>query len=1222
MKINTMLKCAAVLALGFAASTGFADDLRWVDWSGDCKMGTAANWDPQQVPQAGDNLTICWTGSGTKTVKNDLDVVYGNVTVVITNSSDSRVEISTGELRVSDGFSFLGQGGTVYFQTAVTGTGEFLVSNVAGTVYLPTAPTNGRFYSGDFMLRLGTLAAQAADVLGSETSHGKITICGTSTTAGFHGKLTTSGSGWSVWNDIYYDNTTSVFAFHPNFAVPLRGDVYFTGGGGTLQGAGSTTVVPLHCYGKWRKWTPEGRATRTDTLKMFVQGMGIAFHGGYEDTSTTALVLWNNANTKVILDCDVTLPNGIAFDGAGKVEFWRDLVSDDPLPLSLKAGSVVDLHGTVQKIGNITVASGAVPVITNTASGGGIIWSPTADSALYPVPTGDYTLSLDADGVVGTLGSSSASSIDVKAGTLVISSGAEMPNVTNWSVAAGATLDVRSSALPQNRTLRLASGANLDIANGVVLTVAKAYSGGERLAPGDYDYGSGTLHVIDVACTWTGAAGDGNLANAGNWDTGSVPDSGDRAIFASETTLSLSGSLDARRIDIGAGTVILLADGASFRAAEYSFGAGSTVGSAGNALLEIAGSGTYGDIPVTRDVVVSVTGGAVEFASASASDGALRLEAYAAAAVSVAAGETLQVCTFKVDGAYVNPGAIQAGEGTLYVYTKPVDPAGSWSVWTGGAGSANRSVFAGANWQGGETPDLVTGAAKLRFPDGAEVEVPSGDVRAYAIEFQGSFSSSGSGKIVVGEGGASVAAASVSFDNVVGFSAVPQVWNLSGAAASVTFGGALETPCDGDVYFLGDGDSTVSGGLGSVSFMVACAAYMNAGVTVSNALAKVRNGQALGRARGLTVWHKKCDLPDSSEFFTPGTVVKFPLRVHGHYGYFFNNSSADASLVFDEPVRFSFDTEYTSQPDYTPTSSYYKHMFNGSSAYLCCGRNLTFNAPVVSDGTLTVAYVGNTDGKGLFFNDTLTIGGRFYINSYGANVSLAKAGGGTWSDLFAMNSSYDNIVCGAENVFDPARCLLYYNNSGTIDMNGHDQTVTYLWANFSLTAATVPEVDSSGDVAVLHLTNAGGRSYPFRFTGKAGVEFVMKSNQSINLCNGVSDTAGPLIVSGGTLKINGTAAWNGSGEVRVASGAKVSAEIANALGRKSRVVLEEGGVLGLDVNQTVRCLTLGGVGQEPGTYGAVGSGAEHEFDGSYFSGTGVLTVLKPTYPTGMTLIFR
>lgn len=1211
------LVCAVV---AFVCGVSLAADLRWVNWNGDLKAGTASNWEPAQVPQAGDNLTIFYNGSGTKYWHNDLDIVYGHITVALTNTSNTRVDFDQKEVRVTDGFSFVGEGGSLYPRTAITGTGEFLVDNAGGTCYLPTSPTSGRVYSGDFMLKRGQLSPSAKDVLGSESEHGKITIVAhkSGNSPIDFGKLVTSGSGWSIYNDIYYDNTSSAFAFHHDHQVALRGTVYFTGGGGTFQGAGSTTV-PMESYGKWENWTPEGQAQQANTIHLFVQGGGIVFRGGYED-KIHPMSIWGSAASKVTIASEVVLPQGVLFKGAGTLVFACDTASATPLPLSLQTGSIVDFAGTSQKIGDITVAANATPTLKDSVGGGEIVWSPTKDSTFAPAPEGRMAVTFDAEGVTGTFGSAAdITAVSSEAGTLVIPAGAALPNVTTWSVSKDATLSIAAVGLPRAGVVRMDEGSTFELAEGVVLEVYKAYVGTELLAPGDYTYGEGTLRVVELVYTWTGAASDGDLNNPQNWNVLEVPDVG-RVFFSSAEPLSLHGTLTGDVIELADGTVLSLADGSTVSAGDYQFGEGARIESAGAATLEFTGTSTCADLPVSPGVTVKVSGGTVTFASDRIGGGNLNLETYAAEGVAVAAGVTVSVYTLKVNGEYVNPGEIAAGGGTLSVYTKPVDPAEEWSVWTGGAGAEDKSIFAAANWEGEQTPDLASGEAKLRFPAGAEVEIPSGVARAYQLDLQGAFTTTGEGSLAVGAGGAAVAAAEVTFGTGVDFLATPQQWLLDGAAAKITFAGPLGSRTDGDVEFLGNGNAKVLNGIGNVTFLSACAETMTAGVVVSNLLTDVKHGEALGRERGLTVWAKGYNYTGfGAHLFQTGLVVKFPVRFYGHRYELTNSTSGstDNVLTFDEPVWFYCD------PD-----------LGGTAVSLTCRAWYVFNAPVWTEkGANSMnACMGGAD-YGFFFNDTLTlegsgVDGRYFAAGSSGWLHLAKPvrqGG----DIFAVNATSVHLDCRGADVLDPNKGIIFYYKGGTFRLNGHDQSIPYIWPNFAFDSNSFVTVDSQDDVAVLRLTNPQPNykngDYPLVCTGKAGVEFVMvQSTQTCTLKYGVSNTRGPLIVSSGTLAFAEGAKWCGRGAVKIANGAKVQTGAADVFGSAElghRVGLEiaAGGILDLGANQSMRYFIHDGKDMEPGTYGAPGSGAEHEMD--CFTGTGILTVTSVPKP-GVMLIVR
>ena len=1204
------LVCAVV---ALVCGVSLAADLRWVKWDGDFNTGTAANWEPAQVPQAGDNLTIYYGGDGTKYVHNTLDIEYGKVTVIITNTSSTRIDFDKNELRVTDGFSFLGNGGTVYFRTSLSGTGEFLMDCQDSTLYLPVSPVSGRTYSGDFMLKKGTLNANAEGVLGSKESHGTITILVYAPTAGQYGKLTTSGS-WPLWNDIYYDNTSSAFAFYPARNTPLYGDVYFSGGNGTFQASGDSTI-PLPCYGKWIRWTPEGRTPQNNTIRMHVPKAGVVFYGGYED-ETHAIEMWEDANDKVTLACDVNLPYGVTFignTGAGTLAFARDKVSKEPLTLTLKSQSVVDLGGTEQSIGDFSAVAGAK--FTDSVGGGTIVWTPTTDTTFIPALVGNLSFALDAEGRTATLGSAELSgTVLAQAGTLVIAPDAELPNVTAWEVSAGATLDVRTSLQADKGILLLDENGTLSLAQGVVLTVFKAFVGETRLASGDYTYGQGTLRVQNPLYTWTGEAGDGDLNNPVNWNYHELPNAGEDVLISAANPLTLHGTLAASKLTLGDGTVITLAKGAVISAGVYDFGEDALISSE-SAVLEFTGDGTYSDLPIGNGIVIRVTGATVTFAAETIGDGALHLEADDNEAVAVAAGLTLPVYTYKVGDAYVDPGTVPAGAGHLAVYTKPSEPEANWSVWSGGAGEDDRSIFTDANWDGGTAPNLTSGNAKLRFPANSVVEIAGGTIaRAYALDVQGALTMSGTGKLAVGAGGATVQTAEVTLEPSIEFAEVPQIWNLVGTP-KVTFNGSLGAhdglPQDGKVFFLGDGNAQVKDGMGNVWFTAKCAEMMNAEVVVSNVLADIRHGEAFGRERGLTLWQKGYDFTSNGcHLFMGGLEVEFPVRFYGHRKEFVDTTNPTYGiLTFNEPVWFYCDPDVDVKVAVNYTNR----------------RKLTFNAPVTVNGELnSIGNFGAGVDQGTFFYDKVTVetANRIYIAG-GSGWTHFMKGGCSVGDLFAINCAC-SIECGDENVLDPTHQILFYQPATRFELNGHDQTTTHLWANFTSTTDS-PVFNSTGGVAVVHLTNPSDKAnYPFRFTGKAGLELQLAANRSLNFYYGTSLTKGPLILRGGTLNFTGSAKWHGRCVVEIDSGAKIVTSEAETFGDATDgcnvgLQIAEGGTLELGANETVRYLTVGGKDMEPGTYGAPGSGAAHEMD--CFAGTGILTVTSVEHP-GVMLIVR
>ena len=138
------------------------------------------------------------------------------------------------------------------------------------------------------------------------------------------------------------------------------------------------------------------------------------------------------------------------------------------------------------------------------------------------------------------------------------------------------------------------------------------------------------------------------------------------------------------------------------------------------------------------------------------------------------------------------------------------------------------------------------------------------------------------------------------------------------------------------------------------------------------------------------------------------------------------------------------------------------------------------------------------------------------------------------------------------------------------------------------------------------------------------------ANLGILLLNGANTYSGGTIVDGGTLVVSGAGATLGTGNVTVhsanlsfsGSSAKlmIQAGVVNAIADTAVLSLAGGNILatpddgcvdlGAGVNEVVGVLLLGGVAQQPGTYGSTSSAATFKSN-EFFSGTGTITVPPP-----------
>ena len=1211
------LKLVVAAVAAFVMGGAFATDLVWKNWDGDCKAGTASNWEPEQVPVEGDNIIVNYDGSGTKYWHNNLSITYGHITFSVTNSASTRLDPDTNEIKVSNGIDFIGSAGTVYFRTALTGTGDFVMNWPDSTCYLATTPTSGNVYAGDFYINLGTVNIAAAGVTGDAERHGKIYIDATSRTeySGKYGKI--GQTAGTIYNDIYHKNNTSWFAFYPSGNTTFYGDLYFTGGNGTIQGGSDAKVS---WYGKWIRWTPEDVTTETSHntyYKIFVTSNsgqnGLCLYGGYEDPYKE-IFIYNNVNTLVRIGSKIDVPKGIFFDGDGKVVFEADDVQD-VIPLRINKNCVIDMGGTKQTIGDITAANTCTnPTFITSISGGKLTWKPTTDATFPAALNGDFGFAFDADGVTGTIGSALVSSLEVKAGSLAVSEDAALNNVTAIMVANGASLALATGNINDGARLTVLGDADsFTIAAGKTVTVAKAVIDGQTLTAGDYVgvYGEGTLKVKESLFIWTNTSGDGNLLNPDNWNMAECPQYTDNVRFAageSGIVTLTGGALECNRCEIADGTTLQLPANMSITAVAFQFGEGAKIVGPSSAKIIYPWEVTLADLPIEGGMAVVFQSGAT-FTSTDISDRALRIECESG---DITIPGDIKVYSYKYNGTYQNPGASNVGVigGSLQVLKKPGTPDALWT-WTGNGGEDDKSITSDVNWQNGVAPNFNSGLARVQFPAGVEVSIEE-VVRVYSIEFVGAatindLSGNDTGKLYVGEGGATLTK-EVIFNVPVEFTA-SQTWAVNGDKDThLVFNkalGASNTLDDNSlVVFAGDATGHARGEMSCVDFKAACADEMNIGVCVSNALFRIDNGNCCGTKYGFTAFPKEYNnTDDPGHYFKAQCVVNFPCNFYGWRNEMVQETNPTYHiLTFNYPVFFGFDTD----------SAVDDNQNNHTVLALTVRNSLIFNAPVTADGAIySIAVFGTGVDKGVFFNDTLTFlqKKRYFTGGEGYHHFNAKVTG--WERL-APNSGA-KIQFGLENA-TPAETPLIYNTSAIFDLNGYDQTFPALWPTYTKTGATVAEFTSTRAPATLHLTKPQDQAdMAFKYTGLISLELNTAAGKTVNLMNGVSTTHGALILNGGTFVIKDAGRWHGKGKIRIASGATLETAVDDALGSaddgyKAQLVVAEGGVVKLTNSARVRSAIYNEQKIAPGTYYAEGSGQEKTL--SFLSGSGSLTIDK------------
>jgi autotransporter-associated beta strand protein len=139
----------------------------------------------------------------------------------------------------------------------------------------------------------------------------------------------------------------------------------------------------------------------------------------------------------------------------------------------------------------------------------------------------------------------------------------------------------------------------------------------------------------------------------------------------------------------------------------------------------------------------------------------------------------------------------------------------------------------------------------------------------------------------------------------------------------------------------------------------------------------------------------------------------------------------------------------------------------------------------------------------------------------------------------------------------------------------------------------------------------------------AGAGGITKAGAGLMEVTGANTYSGGTVVSAGTLSVSGASATLGTGNVAVlgtvaGTNLQIQSGVSNSINDGATLTLSGGGVEGLSdqgyiqlsggIIESVHALSLNGILQAVGTYGATGSGATNVMD-DFFSGAGMLSVV-------------
>lgn len=419
-------------------------------------------------------------------------------------------------------------------------------------------------------------------------------------------------------------------------------------------------------------------------------------------------------------------------------------------------------------------------------------------------------------------------------------------------------------------------------------------------------------------------------------------------------------------------------------------------------------------------------------------------------------------------------------------------------------------------------------------------------------------------------------------------------WSWSGKTGSVTIpSGTTATVADGDV-------ATVAALTGIEIESGATLSFANTGTALTLATDLSGGGAITGTgSKGVTF------SGDNSGFTGPMTFNDSFVYVTSRRGLgsssmvTHNVSSATAGTLRFRGAGLTNDAPITVSGWRNNAVSYFTDsfsdplVFNGAFVSTGSGMNYgdyTFNGTFTSgSGAGSMTFKGAT-----VFNGKVNLRGgagsrTFWIDA-GKTATLMSAGN-QWDDS-TLFSSAGTLVCGADNVLDSERCMkTCYNNasatdhSGTLNLNGHGQRLTYICNGFTTTSSSKPFYTvTSASLATLTMSANGSYGAAIKFSGKASHRHTGRGTYT--MWNQKSDTSGTLYVDQGGVAFEGGAGWYG--DIEVSSTGRVYFTSGSTLhpDGKSRITLNDTGKIFIAEGVELRCtaLTLPGGAVSDDTY--------------------------------------
>lgn len=261
---------------------------------------------------------------------------------------------------------------------------------------------------------------------------------------------------------------------------------------------------------------------------------------------------------------------------------------------------------------------------------------------------------------------------------------------------------------------------------------------------------------------------------------------------------------------------------------------------------------------------------------------------------------------------------------------------------------------------------------------------------------------------------------------------------------------------------------------------------------------------------------------------------------------------------------------------------------------------------IITGGITGPGLVLASDGSGtvIITNKPVDIGSGT-VHAHSSGKKIFAVANNVWGHMDASGSILQTDV---PDAFPPTATLqmgVSYAPNSFVDLNGNNQSVGRIYNGTSITGnreltSTLP--------ASLTINQSADTSLDARFTG--AVTVIKTGTGTLTLTNAAWTTTGDIIVSNGTLSVLADTTFSEISNVKAAGGI-LDLQADAVINDEGALAIENSGVvkIGSGLAETVASLSLEGVAQLRGTYGATGSGAD-TIDDVHFEGSGIIYVAR------------